>query len=69
MAAQPVKVACLGMGWWSDVLADAIVRSGKLRIVACYTRTAQNRAAFAAKYGCRAVLRGPRVARNDAQLA
>ena len=54
MAAQPVKVACLGMGWWSDVLADAIVRSGKLRIVACYTRTAQNRAAFAAKYGCRA---------------
>jgi predicted dehydrogenase len=54
MAFEPVKVACLGMGWWSDVLADAIVRSGKLRIVACYTRSEQKRQAFAAKYGCRA---------------
>ena len=42
------------MGWWSDVLADAIVRSGKLKIVACYTRSEQKRQAFAAKYGCRA---------------
>ena len=25
-----MKVACIGMGWWSDVLADAIKRSGKL---------------------------------------
>ena len=23
-----MKVACIGMGWWSDVLADAIKRSG-----------------------------------------
>ncbi len=42
------------MGWWSDVLADAIKRSGKLRIVACYTRSEQKRQTFAAKYGCRA---------------
>ena len=42
------------MGWWSDVLADAIKRSGKLDIAACYTRSADKRAAFAAKYGCRA---------------
>ena len=54
MAAEPVRVACLGMGWWSDVLADAIVRSGKIKIVSCYTRSEQKRAAFAAKYGCRA---------------
>ncbi len=54
MAFEPVKVACLGMGWWSDVLADAIQRSGKLQIVACYTRSEQKRQAFAAKYGCRA---------------
>jgi len=25
------------MGWWSDVLADAIQRSKKLKIVACFT--------------------------------
>jgi predicted dehydrogenase len=52
--AEPLKVACLGMGWWSDVLADAIVRSGKLEIVACYTRSEEKRAKFAAKYACRA---------------
>src|SRR5438445_9481334 len=42
------------MGWWSDVLADAIQRSGKLKIVACYTRSEERRRAFAGGYGCRA---------------
>jgi predicted dehydrogenase len=50
----PLQVACLGMGWWSDVLADAIKRSGKLTIAACYSRSADKRDKFAAKYGCRA---------------
>jgi predicted dehydrogenase len=49
-----LKVACLGMGWWSDVLADAIQRSGKLSIAACYSRSKEKRDKFAAKYGCRA---------------
>ena len=49
-----MKVACIGMGWWSDVLADAIQRSGKLTIAACYTRSAEKREKFAAKYRCRA---------------
>jgi len=49
-----VKVACLGMGWWSDVLADAIQRSGRLSIAACYSRSAQKRQKFAEKYRCRA---------------
>jgi predicted dehydrogenase len=55
MAVEPLRVASLGMGWWSDVLADAINRSGKLKITACYSRSEEKRAAFAAKYGCRAV--------------
>lgn len=54
MAVEPLRVASLGMGWWSDVLADAINRSGKLKITACYSRSEEKRAAFAAKYGCRA---------------
>jgi len=54
MAFEPLRVACLGMGWWSDVLADAIGRSDKLRVAACYTRSEEKRKAFAAKYGCRA---------------
>src|SRR5215470_19956322 len=49
-----MKVACIGMGWWSDVLADAMKRSGKLTIAGCYTRSADKRDKFAAKYGCRA---------------
>ncbi|MET0682850.1 MAG: Gfo/Idh/MocA family oxidoreductase [Casimicrobiaceae bacterium] len=51
---EPLAVACVGMGWWSDVLADAMKRSGKLRIAACYSRSEAKRNAFAAKYGCRA---------------
>ena len=80
MAFEPLRVACIGMGWWSDVLADAILRSGKLKIVACYTRSEEKRGAFAAKYGCRAapnyeaILEDPSIAAvinttpNDAHL-
>ena len=53
--ADPVRVACIGMGWWSDVLADAMTRSDKIKIVACFSRSEDKRAAFAAKYCCRAV--------------
>jgi predicted dehydrogenase len=50
---KPVRVACIGMGWWSDVLADAIARSDKIEIVSCYTRSPDKRATFAKKYGCK----------------
>jgi predicted dehydrogenase len=53
MANEPLRVACLGMGWWSDVLADAIKRTDKIEIVSCYTRSEDKRAAFAKKYGCK----------------
>jgi predicted dehydrogenase len=42
------------MGWWSDVLADSMVRSGRLHIVSCFSRSDDKRAAFARKYDCRA---------------
>ena len=53
MSTEPVRVAALGMGWWSDVLADAISRTSALEIVACHTRSDDKRRAFAEKYGCR----------------
>jgi predicted dehydrogenase len=53
MATEPLRVACLGMGWWSDVLADAIKRTDKIEIVSCYTRSEDKRQAFAKKYGCK----------------
>jgi predicted dehydrogenase len=49
-----VRVACLGMGWWSDVLADAIERSGKMTIAACYSRTVEKKLTFSKKYNCKA---------------
>jgi predicted dehydrogenase len=52
--ADPLRVACIGMGWWSDVLADAVTRSSKLKIVACFSRSEQKRQAFAKKYSCQA---------------
>lgn len=65
MSNKPVRAAVLGMGWWSDVLADAVVRSNKaatsgaavdtpIEIVTCYTRSEEKRQAFAKKYGCAA---------------
>ena len=52
MTFNPINVACLGMGWWSDVLADAINRTDKINIVSCYTRSPEKRNAFANKYAC-----------------
>lgn len=54
MSFEPINVACLGMGWWSDVLADAMTRSDKFNIRSCYTRSEDKRAAFAKKYNCTA---------------
>ena len=53
MASEPLRVACIGMGWWSDVLADAMKRSDKLKIVADAVY-ANNRAA--ALNACRRAL-------------
>jgi len=50
----PVRVACLGMGWWSDVLADAIQRSNTMTIVSCYTRSIDKKINFSKKYNCKA---------------
>lgn len=54
MAVDRLRVASVGLGWWSDVLADAVKRSGKLEIVTCYSRSEAKRVAFAKKYSCRA---------------
>jgi len=53
MAHEPLRVGCIGMGWWSDVLADAMKRSNQFEIAACYTRSEEKREAFARKYGCK----------------
>ena len=62
---RPLRVAALGMGWWSDVLADAAKRSDQIEIVSCFTRSEEKRKAFAAKYGCRAAASYEEMLRDD----
>ena len=50
-----VKVGIVGIGWWSDVLAGVIVKSDKLDLRACFTRSEDKAADFAAKFHCEAV--------------
>lgn len=46
-----LKVASVGLGWWSDVLADAVKRSNNVEIAGCFTRSADKREAFCKTYG------------------
>src|SRR5947208_2978711 len=48
-----VRVAAIGTGRWGGTLADAAGRGTGLSIVACTSRSAENRAAFAKTYRCR----------------
>jgi len=55
MNQAPFKVASLGIGWWSDVLAEAAGRTGgRVEIVSCFTRSDDKRQAFAKIFDCRA---------------
>jgi predicted dehydrogenase len=54
MSQSPFKVASIGIGWWSDVLADAAARTGgRVQVVSCFTRSQNKRLGFAEKYKCR----------------
>jgi len=49
-----LRAASIGLGWWSDELASAVQgRSERIGIVACMSRSAEKRAAFAQKFGTR----------------
>ena len=55
MNSTSFKVASLGIGWWSDVLAEASLRTGgRVEIVSCFTRSEDKRYAFAKTFNCRA---------------
>ncbi len=55
MNSTPFKVASLGIGWWSDVLAEASSRTGgRVEIVSCFTRSEDKRNAFSETFNCRA---------------
>jgi len=46
-----IKAASIGLGWWSDELAKSIqVKSKKIKIVSCYSRSKKKRINFSKKY-------------------
>ena len=51
----PLRVASIGTGRWAGTLADAARQGTGLVTVACTSRSADHRAAFALKHGCRDV--------------
>ena len=55
MTVNPVRVAVVGIGWWSNILAEGVLRtSGALQIDSCYSRSTDKRSSFADKYECKA---------------
>jgi predicted dehydrogenase len=54
MADTAARVAAVGLGRWAKTLAEAIKKSDKIKIVNCFSRSEQSRAAFAQQYQCRA---------------
>lgn len=52
MSKEVVGLALIGIGSWSGVIADAVARSKKAKLVTCFTRTPEKRAAYSKKYGC-----------------
>ena len=55
MTSPIFKIASIGIGWWSNVLADAVLRTkDRIQIVSCFTRSAEKRRNFAERYGCKA---------------
>ena len=52
MSSEKVRLASLGLGWWSDELADAVGRAEGGEIISCFTRSKDKREAFAKKFDC-----------------
>jgi predicted dehydrogenase len=46
-----VRVAFVGLGGWSEYLAEAAKKSGRMEIAACHSRTDAKMATFTKKYG------------------
>lgn len=50
---EPVRVAFVGLGNWSKILASALAKSDKLVCASCFARTPEARQAFSKTWGCK----------------
>ena len=63
-----IKAASIGLGWWSDELAQSIYKkSKKIKIVSCYSSSKKKRINFSKKYktnyhdSYKALLKDPKI--------
>ena len=49
---EMARLGLVGLGNWAHTIANAIMRSKKIKLVTCFTRTPEKRKAFSEKYGC-----------------
>jgi len=52
MKEDKVGLAVIGTGAWSGAIGDAMVKSRRVRLAACFDPIASKREAFAKKFGC-----------------
>ena len=52
MSSDTIRVASLGLGWWSDVLANGVKKAKGIEVVSCFTRSEDKGKAFAETYNC-----------------
>jgi len=49
--ADKVRMGFVGLGWWSEMLAEAATRSKRIQIAACHSKSAGKMVTFTGKYG------------------
>lgn len=49
--ADKVRMAFVGVGWWSNMLAEAASRSERIKVAACCSRSEDKTAAFVQRFG------------------
>jgi predicted dehydrogenase len=54
MSKKPAEIGVVGLGWWSDVLANCVKDSSLIKFTACFSRNAEKRNKFAATFNCQA---------------
>jgi predicted dehydrogenase len=54
MGGAVIDVGIIGMGWWSDVLANCVRNSPLIKITTCFSRSAEKRVKFANEFNCAA---------------
>ncbi|MDX2512093.1 MAG: Gfo/Idh/MocA family oxidoreductase, partial [Desulfobacterales bacterium] len=47
-----VNLALIGIGAWSGSVGDAMMKSGKVNLVACFDPVPEKRKAFSDRFGC-----------------